>query len=358
MATRNDVVTQYGILETRLNSVDPFIKFKTKARLRYVFANIDTWLSTDIWNPTETEVADECINNIDIINGYLDFVAIVIAGGGGGGDTYTNLTPTPTTIGGISTGTTFAARTMQQMWDHLLYPELFPTLTNPSSTFVSSVSGFREIGENIATLTFTASFNRGSISPAYGTSGFRSGLPNTYTYTGSTLPASVSSTALSNVQTISGYVVTSGSQSWTNVVSYSIGEQPLSSSGNNYNSPLPAGNASLKTATITGVYPIFATTVNITTMTKQTLVANGSVVSTSLVMDSGGDKQKVEFPNTWGAITLVEQWNPLLTQWDVVPLSTFTITAVTETIQGNVINYNRYTYNDVTIGERILRWTV
>jgi hypothetical protein len=152
--------------------------------------------------------------------------------------------------------------------------------------------------------------------------------------------------------------VTSGSQSWTNVVSYSIGEQPLSSSGNNYNSPLPAGNTSLKTITITGVYPIFATTVDITTMTKQTLVANGSVVSTSLVMDSGGDKQKVEFPNTWGAITLVEQWNPLLTQWDVVPLSTFTITAVTETIQGNVINYNRYTYNDVTIGARILRWTV
>src|ERR1035437_6087185 len=49
--------------------------------------------------------------------------------------TYTNTTPTPVTIGGISSGSVFSGLTTSQMFDELLYPELFPTLVNPSSTF-------------------------------------------------------------------------------------------------------------------------------------------------------------------------------------------------------------------------------
>jgi hypothetical protein len=52
----------------------------------------------------------------------------------------------------------------------------YPNLTMPFVNFTSDVIGFREIGEVIATITFTTDFSRGTISPAYGTSGFRSGL--------------------------------------------------------------------------------------------------------------------------------------------------------------------------------------
>jgi len=39
------------------------------------------------------------------------------SGSGGGSDTYTNLTPTPSALGGIATGSTFVAQNIQQMFD-------------------------------------------------------------------------------------------------------------------------------------------------------------------------------------------------------------------------------------------------
>jgi hypothetical protein len=63
------------------------------------------------------------------------------------GNTYTNLTPTPTTIGGISAGSTFSAQTMQQMWDALLYPYQYPAFTSFSRTGLNSVY---ELGEDIS----------------------------------------------------------------------------------------------------------------------------------------------------------------------------------------------------------------
>lgn len=58
------------------------------------------------------------------------------ASSGGGGDgtpteiLYTNLDPTPTNIGGITIGSTFRDKTMQEMWDMLLYPYQEPAITN------------------------------------------------------------------------------------------------------------------------------------------------------------------------------------------------------------------------------------
>jgi hypothetical protein len=230
-------------------------------------------------------------------NGNLAVVDVV--GGGGGGDTYTLLagsktgTKVPLTLNALtgadstvnlaegtgiiinqvsSTGTTFTNKTFTEMMDLMLYPELNPTLTAPFSTLSISPSGFREIGETIATITLSSTFNKGSIDPAYGTTGFRSGDPNTYNYTG-TGTSNNSSTSLTDTETISSYVIVQGNNSWTGNVSYDAGPQPLTSKGNNFNSPLPAGTTSTKTRTITGVYPVFATTANITTFTKQGLQA-------------------------------------------------------------------------------------
>lgn len=61
----------------------------------------------------------------------------VIGGGGGSGssspstpETYTNATPTPVTIGGIASGSTFAGKTMTEMLDLLLYPYQSPTFSS------------------------------------------------------------------------------------------------------------------------------------------------------------------------------------------------------------------------------------
>jgi hypothetical protein len=238
----------------------------------------------------------------------------------------------------------------------MLYPELFPSLSNPSNSFSLSQSGLQEIGL-ITALNFSASFSRGSISPAYGTSGFRSGLPNLYVYTGTGVSDNAS-TSLTDTETVAAYTIIAGSQSWTGAVDYDAGEQPLSSKGNNYNSPLPAGTASPNSQTITGVYPPFATTVAIATLTKQSLQTMTSLIEVDMQPEvAAGPKQTIDIPNAWSAITGLQQWNTLSNAWDVIALGGFTTSATTQTIQGNVINYTQYVHNGGTIGGRQLRFT-
>ena len=184
---------------------------------------------------------------------------------------------------------------------------------------------------------------------------YRAGLPNTYIYTGSGL-GNVSSTSLTNTVSIPNYTVISGNQSWTGRVAYDEGVQPKGSKGTNFNTPLPAGQTNIITRTITGVYPIFATTIDISTLTKQTLIANGSVITVDLVGETTL-KQKIQTPDIWGTLSKIEQYNPLSSSWDTIPNASFTITNTTQTIQGNIINYKEYTHNGALIGARRLRFT-
>ena len=301
-------------------------------------------------------------SGVEVTTSGSDGILVTIDGGGSGG-TYTNTDPTPINFPSdddpnIPSGTTFANKTFPEMMDLMLYPELDPTLTNPSNTFSISPSGLREIGETIATITLSATFNKGSISPAYGTTGFRSGDPNNYVYTG-TGATDNASTALTDTETVSSYTVLQGSNSWTGAVAYDAGPQPLTSKGNNFSSPLSAGTTSVITRTITGVYPTFATTSAIGTLTKQSLQVMTTYIQVSMVAETGnGDKQTIDIPDAWSTITGIQQFNTLSNSWDTVQLSTFTTSATTQTIQGNSVNYTKYVYNGDTIGSRQLRFTV
>lgn len=67
-------------------------------------------------------------------------------------ETYTNTGATPTTIGGIAAGSTFNGKTMQQMWDSLLYPYQVPAF----SSFSLGITSPKEVGYDITTnQTFT-----------------------------------------------------------------------------------------------------------------------------------------------------------------------------------------------------------
>ncbi len=283
---------------------------------------------------------------------------------GGGVGSYTNSTPTPQPFPGnspfdnIAAGTTFTNQTFEEMMNKMLYPTLDPTLTNPSSTFTLSQSGFREVNETTA-LNFSSTFNQGSINPQYtSASNKRSGLPNTYNYTGTGV-SSNASTSLSDSETVAAYTVLQGSQSWTGSVSYDAGVQPKDSVGGNFGSPLPAGTTSAITRTINGVYPVFATSVSLGVMTKQSLQAMTTYVQVSLVTESGGGgaKQRVDIPTAWSTISGLQQFNTLSQTWDTINLATFTQSAVTNTIQGLSVNYTRFTHNGATIGARQLRFT-
>jgi hypothetical protein len=248
-------------------------------------------------------------------------------------------------LGGITVGEVLTGKSYSQLFQDLLVPTLYPSLTNPSNSFSFDAIALYEIGA-VQSIIFTANFNRGSISPAYGTNGYRSGLPNTYHFTGAGLTGTVSSTSLSNSQTIS-YTIIAGNQNWTNSIDYSIGQQPLDSKGGNYNLPLSAGNSGNKTLSLEGVFPIFGSTSTISTQTKQSLVSmlTGNNVVLSLVSESGGNKQSFEIPNAFRSLVNVQTFNTVSAQYETTLLSNWTTSSVNETIQSNSISYTKYIYN-------------
>ena len=79
------------------------------------------------------------------------------SGSGSGGTTvitekYTNATAVPTTIGGITAGSTFSNKTMKEMWDMLLYPYMSPAFTTFGITGVTSTY---EVGYTIPANNYT-----------------------------------------------------------------------------------------------------------------------------------------------------------------------------------------------------------
>jgi hypothetical protein len=267
----------------------------------------------------------------------------------------------PNSVGGIPAGTTAGdlyGENVTNILDNLLFPTVQPTLTAPFATFVMSpATTLYEVSANIAFLQFTTTFNQGSIYNGAIYQNIRSGSPNGYIYSGNNL-IDVSSNSLTNIQGFA-YNVGLGNQSWSSQVSYDSGPQPLDNKGNNaIAGPLIAGTLNSSPArTITGAYPLFATTVNITALTKQPLVLMTAdpAPSTSgmlLVAESGGNKQSFEIPIAWPSpLVGIETYNTVSTQWEfelgsaIASLTRWTTSIATETIQGYTISYTQYTYN-------------
>tara|TARA_R110002012_G_scaffold306627_2_gene511459 strand:+ start:350 stop:1717 length:1368 start_codon:yes stop_codon:yes gene_type:complete len=279
----------------------------------------------------------------------------------------------------ISSGTTFPSpgKSFQEMMDLMLYPTLFPSLTNPSLQSVNlTPNGFQIIGKLLTAgnLTLSCTFNQGSINPQYTTAtNKRSGLPNTYNYTSpaSAFVTSVSTTALSNtVANTSTYTVTAGTNSFSVSVNYDIGPQPKNSVGGDFDNPLAAGfNPPGSTSrSITGVFPVFATTTNYNVTDQLSLQNMGnSDVIVDMILEDGtaGNKQAISIPNTAGgqsgftAFTDVQQEDPL-SPGSFVPitggLTTFTLTTETRAIESVSRTYNLYTHNGGQIGARKLKF--
>ncbi len=67
-----------------------------------------------------------------------------------GGSSYTNANPTPITLGGIQSGSTFTAQTLQNMFDSLLYPYIAPSISLSANPTTGTI---REFGNTVTTTT-------------------------------------------------------------------------------------------------------------------------------------------------------------------------------------------------------------
>jgi hypothetical protein len=285
---------------------------------------------------------------------------------GGGLGSYTNATPTPLAFPGnspfdtIPANSTFSNQTFTEMMNAMLYPTLNPTLSAPYALLsISPNATFQEIGANVP-VTLSATFNQGSISPQYtSASPFRSGLPNTYNFNGAGVSPVTSSSLGPVTATTGAYTILAGTNTWTNSVSFNAGVMPKDSVGGNFDPPgaLSIGTTSSISKTITGVFPVFATSSSISVMTKQSLVSMSGYATVSFVGESflSADRQTVDIPIAgggqagWSTINIVEFFAPSpFNQWGSAPLGDWTQSNTTHEVptgSGIFINYRRFTNN-------------
>ena len=255
-------------------------------------------------------------------------------------------------IGGIKKDTAFTNKTNAQLWDELLNKELFPTLTGPSSSFSSTVTGLKEVGEVITSIKFTSTFNRGSINPQYKSeTPYRAGLPTNRAFEGTDLAGNDTSDSLTIEKTISSYTVVKGVQSWGCTISYGAGTQPKTNKGGtndangNKMTPLPAGTLEKKSVSITGTYPFFATTSSITATTKQSLVnLDSKTIKAAMVGCTDTNFWVLEVPACWTITNVTGAASGQLGGNATNAVAQWTKTNITKEIQGNNIKYYKYAY--------------
>ena len=163
--------------------------------------------------------------------------------GGGDAELTSNL-KTAISVGGIDSGVTYPEGTpLEDILRDMLEPTLYPTLTAPSASISYAASQYYAVGATVPAMAATVSFSRGSINPAYGTNGYRSGEATLYVlatsgadteYNGQNADGNFSIPALTRA--------TKGNITLSCTVSYLAGTQPKDSKGNDYSTPLPAGS--------------------------------------------------------------------------------------------------------------------
>lgn len=180
------------------------------------------------------------VDSVTVATAVEEIATAIEQGGGGGGGGDAKLTHPITTsvsVGGIPAGKTYVLGTpLETIFKDMLAPALYPTFTNPSVTISGTGDKVVEKGTT-QNATITLTFNQGSITPAYGTNGKRSGEATGYILNGGT-PQS------GNTFNV---VVSDTNKSFTGTVTYAEGQQPKDSMGNDYDSPLPAGSVSATT---------------------------------------------------------------------------------------------------------------
>ena len=252
-------------------------------------------------------------------------------GSGQGGSSVLDADLTSTkAVGGIPVNKKYVAGTqLQTILRDMLNPVEVPTFSAPSVSIATSGGLLVEEGES-AQKTITATFNRGKIEPAYGTTGNRAGVATGYSLNG----GAVQNSNIFNV------TVNESNTSFTVKVDYEQGEQPKNSAGENYGQPLEAGSVTSNTLTFEIVAALWSNAANITSVVKESLISKSTRQKQfNFPAQTALNPEVFDVPASWN-VTAVELLNTLNNQW-VNCASEFDVTDVTH----GAIAYKRYTYN-------------
>lgn len=266
--------------------------------------------------------------------------------GGGGSAELTDDLDTVVAVGGINAGTHYnVGESLETILRDMLDPVLYPTLTNPSATLATSGSTLLETGST-PSHTLTATFNRGSINPAYGTSGYRAGVATAYALNGGE----------SQEENTWTETITPENKTFRASVSYGEGEQPKDSKGNDYSTPLAEGSVNTNTVNYEFVDALWANTANIATIAKLALVSKSAKVKTfSFPSATVANPEVFDVPSSW-TLTALEVLNTLNNQWENCSTEFSTSSVTHNDASGTSVNYTRYTCNlGYAMGARQIR---
>ena len=231
-------------------------------------------------------------------------------------------------IGNYKAGDSIPAQTsFEQILKTMLSKTVVPSFTPPTAVISTTASKLLERGSTVPAV-FTVSLNRGTINPANGTSGFRSGEATGYILNGGAEQA----------QNTFNETVSETNKEFEATVKYAAGEQPKDSDGNDYDEPLQAGQVVSNKITFEFVDALYSNQAAIGTIAKEPLVSKTVGTKTfNFPAQTEQHPMLFEVPASW-TVTAVEALNTLSNQWANC-LADFTITDV----EHNGIAYKRYT---------------
>lgn len=243
--------------------------------------------------------------------------------------------PVTENVGGCHPGMSYNEGTaLEDIIRDILNPTSFPRFTNPSVSLNGNGSRLQEFGASIA-VTITATFNRGTINPAYGTSGYRSGPATSYSLNGS-LPSMINEWNDTVDETNNQFIAT---------VTYSAGEQPKDSEGNDYDHPLPAGSVNSPALTYEFVNPIWANISHIQTVEKLPLVSKSvGQYEFQFPAQTTDNAETFDIPASW-TVTAIEVFNELSNRYEDCSFEFDETNYAHPDLLGRAVSYKRYTDN-------------
>lgn len=257
------------------------------------------------------------------------------------------------TVGGISSGTSVeslsdGSKTVSDILDEILFPpppRLNPSISQPSVSLNSSVTGLQRAGATI-TINFTTTASLGSISASWinPTEDYAGPLTTAeYSHDGDTTSLSVTGdTGIDDFQETS-YTVQVGNNSWTLQGTFSAGSNvPIDSYGDASGSAF-AGGTRTSSVSFEGVYPVFIKNSGGTFDEMSLRSHSTTTIDMSQPFNETTTlRHAIKIPNAMGTSPTFQQWNPISESYANLSADQFTSSAVTETIEGNSINYTLY----------------
>ena len=333
--------------------------------------------NTNVVCITATSTSDHDENNWDPIGGTVDLSPYAKKSD----ISYTTDLPdslvVPQTIGGINKGTKVSdleGSTISQMFDNLLFPEVQPTIQNPSATIhfkdTFSSNGVYEVGTTAPiAANFNTSFNRGTCTVVGQANKNRAGnldSGNSFIYYGGntstkTLPAKV----------------TLGTMQYNYHAAYAQGDTLVTSKGNKASvtpNPLPAGSVNSSNLTIFGTYPYYCNGQSASSSSGDSNFPTSATPNTKLPLykwtdtlvgakfaseAATGTRMQFMYSNR-KKVTKVEFYNSISGKWETFDTSNYNAKSGTKTysVQGTNETYNILTTTGPLSGSVQYRFTM